>query len=193
MTTNWPIPPGGYRVVLADPAWNFGLWSEKGRGKSPQRHYDCESIDDIIAKKEELNLDWILAPDCACVLWTTFPMLPQAFRVLAAWGFDYKTGGSWHKRTRNGKRAFGTGYIFRSYAEPFLVGVRGEPPWRARNVRNGFDDAVGRHSEKPRSMYEAIEALLPGPYLELYARAQRPGWDVWGAEVGGYRPAKEVA
>jgi N6-adenosine-specific RNA methylase IME4 len=113
-------------------------------------------------------------------------MLPDAFRVMEAWGFSYETGGAWHKRTTHGKTAFGTGYILRSAAEIFLIGTRGRPPWRSRSVRNVIEAPVRGHSRKPDAMYEACERLLPGPYLELFARQTREGWTQYGDEVGKF-------
>lgn len=185
----FPIPPAAYKAIEADPSWHYQLRSEAGALKSPQRHYDCLSTDEICGLRDTLGLDWILDPNCALFLWATWPMLDDARRVLAAWGFRYVTGGSWHKHTVNGKRCMGTGYIMRAYSEPFLVGVRGSPDWRSRSIRNGFDDIRREHSRKPVAMKEAIEALLPGPYLELFSREDRPGWTAWGDEAGKFGEA----
>lgn len=189
--TAFPIPPAGYTAIEADPPWQFATWSDAGQGKSASQHYQTMPTSEICALREVLGLDWILAPDCALFLWGVWTMPADALRVMDAWGFKQVTGGSWHKHTKHGKRHFGTGYIMRGYSEFFLVGVRGRPSWRSRSIRNGLDDAVREHSRKPVSMKLAIEALLPGPYLELFSREDRPEWTAWGDQTGHFKEAAE--
>lgn len=191
-----------YRVIYADPNWLIELYSAAGEEKAPQAHYRCMSTPEIIAfGRDEVGLEWCCAPDCVLVLWGTFPMLPAAFEVMAGWGFTYKTGGCWGKTTKHGKVAFGTGYIYRSAAEPWLLGTRGEPVSRVKDQRNlllddGLLDGclqldqVREHSRKPDGMIEAIERQFKGPYLELFSRTDRPGWDVWGDEVGKFEASQ---
>ncbi len=122
-----------YGTILADPPWRFRNYSAKGEKKNPIAHYDGMSLDAIKA----LPVSHLAARDSVLVLWATWPLLPQAFEVIAAWGFTYKTGGTWAKQSKTGRRwHFGTGYILRSACEPFLVGTKGQPALRARNVRN---------------------------------------------------------
>lgn len=190
-------PQGGFRVLYADPAWSYEMFSEKGHKKSPHEQYDCMSLQDIKDLRQSINMDMVMAKDSVCIMWAVFPMLPQALEVMEAWGFEFKTGGPWVKTTKNGKAAFGTGYIYRSAAELFLVGVRGKPKALNRNTRNLIWQEVEgelnlanfaqrrEHSRKPGCMYLMIESLFPGPYLELFARHQResPNWTVWGNQT----------
>lgn len=180
------IPALNYGCVLADPPWSFANWSEAGEVKNPKSHYHCETTDDIAALSSAIGLDFVCAPDCGLVMWATAPMLPQAIEVMQAWGFAYKTAGAWHKRTVSGKTAFGTGYWLRSAAEFFLIGTRGKPSIRARNIRNIIDAPIREHSRKPEAQYDLCEALFNGPYLELFARQERPGWTAWGNESGKF-------
>lgn len=173
-----------YSTILADPPWAFELHSERGEGKAPQHHYGCMDL----AAIQALPVAALAAPEAAvCVMWATAPMLPAAIATLHAWGFRYSTAGVWAKRSRTGASwAFGTGYVFRSAAEFFLVGTRGRPELRARNVRNLIVAPVRQHSRKPDELREAVERLFPGPRCELFARESAPGWDAWGNETGKF-------
>lgn len=179
----WPfgeLVPGAYRAILADPPWQFRTYSRKGEGKSPQAHYDVMERLDIKA----LPVGELAAPDCALVMWATAPLLVEATACLEAWGFRYKSAGAWAKQSSTGRKwAFGTGYCYRSAAEFWLLGTRGKPEQRVRDVRNLIVAPVREHSRKPDRMAADIERLWPGPYVELFARSKRPGWDVWGNDV----------
>lgn len=174
------LKPGAYGLILADPPWSFRAYSARGEGKSPQAHYGCMSTADIMA----LPVSQLATPDCACVMWATAPMLPQAIATMQAWGFAFKSAGAWAKQSSTGQRwAFGTGYCYRSAAEFFLLGTIGKPRQRARNVRNLIVAPVREHSRKPERMRADIETLWPGPYCELFARTTAPGWDCWGNQT----------
>lgn len=174
-------PADGFSVILADPPWSFSTYSAKGHGKSPQSHYACQGLDWIKA----LPVESIAAKDCLLWLWATAPMLPQAIEVMAAWGFTYKTAGPWAKQSKTGEKwAFGTGYIFRSAAEFFLVGTRGRPRVASRSVRNLIVAPVREHSRKPADAHQMLNDLIPdGPRLEMFAREAVPGWTAWGNQT----------
>ncbi len=170
-----------YRVILADPPWAFGTFSKKGLVKSADQHYGTMSLDAIKALPVRDLAD---PAGCALFMWTTAPFLRASFDVLEAWGFRYSTAGCWAKRTRRGDGwAFGTGYIYRGAIEPWLVGVLGKPKRQSRSVRNLIAEPLREHSRKPDQMRVDVEALFPGPYLELFARERAPGWDAWGNQV----------
>lgn len=171
-----PLFAGPFSAILADPAWTWKPRSDKGLGKSAQRHYDCMSLDDIKA----LDVAGVAAKDCALFMWATFPMLPQALDVMAAWGFTYKSGGAWGKQSKTGRKlAFGTGYIFRGAAEVLLVGTRGNPKWPSKSEGNLWLSPIREHSRKPDAVAEMIERQCPGPKLEMFSRESRPGnWTV---------------
>ena len=116
-------------------------------------------------------------------------MLPQAFAVMDAWGFTFKTAGHWAKRTRKGKLAFGTGSVLRCAGEPFLIGTRGTPR-TTRSVRSVIEGKVREHSRKPAEAFTAAEQLMPDARrLELFSRQHRPGWSAWGDQVGKFKEA----
>jgi N6-adenosine-specific RNA methylase IME4 len=174
------LPPGPFGTILADPPWSFRTRSAKGLTKSPQAHYECMSMLDLA----EMPIADLAAPDCALFMWATFPMLPHALHLMGQWGFRYKSGGAWAKRSPKDKSwAFGTGYIFRGAAEVLLVGTRGTPKWQSRSERNLWVAPIQAHSVKPDCVHEAIERLSLGPRLELFARRARPGWTVWGDQL----------
>ncbi len=193
---DWPfgdLVPMKYGAILADPPWAYAMRSGSGHGKSPEAHYDTMSLGDLCA----LPVDQLAGPDCYLFMWSTWPHLPQAMELMQAWGFAYVTGGAWHKRTATGKSAFGTGYVLRSSSEPFLVGKIGAPHISSRRERTvilseaAVPDSIEalrrEHSRKPPEMRAMIDRLLPHQHFcELFARAEWPGHDVWGNEVGKY-------
>lgn len=175
------IPTGHYGTLLIDPPWSFKTRSDKGHGKSAQAHYDCMTLDDIKA----LQVGSLAAPDCALFMWATWPLIREAFDVLDAWGFEYK-GLAWEWIKFNqatGKYAFGTGYGTRKNVEPCLLATRGSPRRLSASVRDIILSPRREHSRKPDEQYAAIEALFPGPRLEMFARQRWPGWDAWGNQV----------
>lgn len=164
---------------MADPPWRFDLYSEKGEAKSAQAQYGCMGLDEIKA----MRIGDLAAKDCLLWLWATNPMLPQAFEVLAAWGFMFKTAGHWVKRTTGGGLAFGTGYVLRSAGEPFLIGTSGKP-MTTKSVRSVIEGPVREHSRKPDEAFAAAEQLVPNvARIEIFSRQARSGWDVFGNEV----------
>ena len=179
----WPFAtllPLSYGAILADPPWLFDLRSAAGEGKSPQAHYACMDLDAIKA----LPVGHLAAGNCLLIMWATAPMMPQAFEVLAAWGFRYVTMGTWAKQSSTGKKwSFGPGYVLRSAAEFYLLGTVGSPDYQSKSIRNLIVAPVREHSRKPDEMHRQIESHVPGPYAELFGRQQRGGWDVWGNET----------
>lgn len=171
------LPDRRYGVIYADPEWRFEVYSrDTGMDRAADNHYPTSETDAICARP----VGDIAADDCALFLWATVPMLPDALRVMAAWGFDYKSHCIW------AKDRIGTGYWFRNQHELLLVGTRGSIPAPAMGtqIASLVDAPVGAHSEKPTAFYELIEGYFPNlPKIELNARAARPGWDAWGYEA----------
>lgn len=174
------MPRSHYDFIMADPPWQFRVWSSRGDGRAPP--YQRQSLEWV----KSLPVRDIAARDCLLWLWATNPMLPQALEVLAAWGFTFKTAGHWSKRTVSGRQAFGTGYLLRCAGEPFLLGVRGKPK-TTRGVRSVIEGRIREHSRKPEEAFQAAENLMPGAVrCELFSRQERPGWDVMGDETGKF-------
>jgi N6-adenosine-specific RNA methylase IME4 len=180
---------GHYRVIYADPPWTFATYSHKGKGRSAEAYYDCMAPPDIKA----LPVAQWAARDCLLLLWTTDPLLPTALDVIGAWGFTYKTVGFyWAKLNKFADRQHyadasfftGLGFWTRANPEMCLLATRGNPRRRDASVRKLIVAPRREHSRKPDEAYERIEALCEGPYLEMFARSMRPGWDAWGIEAG---------
>lgn len=175
-----------YRAILADPPWRFATYSAMGKGRSAERHYDCMSLPQMAQLPVR---DWA-APDCALFLWTTNPMLPFALNLITAWNFTYKTiAFVWAKTNLDGSKwPIGTGYWTRANPEICLLGTRGNPKRLSRSVRELIIAPRREHSRKPDETYDRIESLCTGPYLELFARFPRSGWDSHGNEQGISQP-----
>jgi N6-adenosine-specific RNA methylase IME4 len=173
-----------YGVLYADPPWSFRNWSAKGTGRNAVSHYDCLDFP-ALAK---LPIADLAADDCTLFLWATDPLLPRAFELLQAWGFEYKTVAFyWVKLNAVAKHDAdyftGLGYWTRANPEQCLLATRGKPQRRAKDVRRLVVEKRREHSRKPDCVRERIERLVAGPYLELFARETKRGWDYWGDQV----------
>jgi N6-adenosine-specific RNA methylase IME4 len=205
---SWPfgdLEPGKYSAILADPPWRFRTWNKatavKKRGSSSTYtsasvHYDTMDIDDLAS----LPVHELAAANCALFLWVCWPTLLDAILLLEAWGFKYKTCAfDWMKAHVGQIDMFrddadvllGMGYWTRANSEPCLLATRGKAKRRNADVRQGIIAPRREHSRKPECVRERIERLVCGPYLELFARQSRPGWDTWGAERTRFDEAAE--
>jgi N6-adenosine-specific RNA methylase IME4 len=129
-------------------------------------------------------------------LWVPNALLMEGLKVMDAWGFTYKTNLVWYKiRKDGGPDGRGVGFYFRNVTELVLFGVRGSmrtlPPGRSQV--NIVATRKREHSRKPDELYDLVESCSPGPYLELFARFQRPGWYQWGNEDVEENSLKGVA
>lgn len=170
-----------YSVIYADPPWRFIKYSEVDQSRSAEHHYDVMTLDAI----RQLPVLNHAADDCVLLMWTTDPMLEQSFSILKAWGFSYKTiGFYWAKQNRKSSGWFtGMGYWTRANCEICLLATRGHPKRKAKDVAKLIVSPRREHSRKPDETYGRIERLVEGPFLELFARTSRPGWDSWGNET----------
>ena len=170
-----------YGVVYADPPWSWASYSHKGKGRSAEAHYDVMDLNAIKA----LPVVDRAADDCALFLWGVNSMLPQALAVIEAWGFTFKTTAfTWAKSTKNGAGfRIGMGYWTRQATESCLLATRGRPKRLHADVCELIVAPRREHSRKPDEAYERIERLVAGPYMELFARSRRLGWDAWGHEI----------
>jgi N6-adenosine-specific RNA methylase IME4 len=172
------LPSQRYGVIVADPEWRFEPYSrETGMDRAADNHYPT-SATEVIADRAVLD---IAADDCVLFLWATVPMLRDAFRVMEAWGFEYKSHAIWDKVH------IGTGYWFRNRHELLLVGTRGSIPAPAMGDQFASVMTIARkeHSAKPEQFLELIEQYFPNlPKIELNRRGPpRLGWDAWGNEA----------
>lgn len=168
-----------YSIIYADPPWKYDV--NKGRGVA-ENHYHTMSIQEI----RNLPIKEITEKDAALFLWVTFPQLPEAFRVMEAWEFSYKTVAFiWIKQNRTGKGFFfGLGHWTRSNAEICLLAVKGKPKRISNSVFQLIVSPLESHSKKPEEARKRIVELMGDlPRIELFARQDSPGWDIWGNEV----------
>ena len=171
-----------YEIILADPPWAFRVWSGKTKNRSAENHYPTMRMKDIQA----LPVGELAAKDCALFMWVTTPMLMEAFSVLEAWGFTYKTVAFvWIKQNKKAASLFwGLGYWTRANAELCLLATRGHPVRHSAKVHQVLLSPVEEHSKKPDVIRERIVELMGDlPRVELFARQTAPGWDAWGNEV----------
>lgn len=184
-----------YRAILIDPPWRFNVWSGETpvqkRGStstytSARVHYETMSMDEIAA----LPIAEQAAADCVLFCWACWPTFPAALRAIEAWGFTFKTiAFVWVKGEGlplfpdDIRDQMGMGYWTRANTEPCILATRGKPKRINADVRQVILDRRREHSRKPDEIYARIERLVDGPYLEMFARQRRAGWDAWGNEV----------
>lgn len=170
---------GGYSIIYADPPWRYTAKKVQG---AAEKHYPTMSIDELCA----LPVAEIAAPDSALFMWATFPQLPEALRLIKAWGFNYKSVAFvWLKKNRKADSWFyGLGFWTRGNAEICLLATRGHPKRQAADVHQFIFSPIEAHSKKPDETRDKILSLMGDlPRVELFARQTPPGWDVWGNEV----------
>jgi len=170
-----------YNVIYADPPWSFKTYSDKGKDRSPEKHYSVMTFKDIC----NMPVGNIARDNSVLLMWTIDPLLDKAFEVIKAWGFTYKTVAfTWAKLNKTKPGFFtGLGYWTRGNPEMCLLATKGKPKRLSKSVPQLVVDKRREHSRKPDIMYQHIENLLEGPYIELFARQKRNGWDSWGNEV----------
>ncbi|SRR5581483_7028983 len=179
-----------FSTILADPPWQF----QNRTGKVAPEHkrlcrYSTLSIEEIKA----FPVKHIADGRCHLYLWVPNALLPWGIEVMRAWGFHYKSNIVWHKiRKDGGSDGRGVGFYFRNVTELLLFGIRGN---NARTLKPGrtqvnyISSRKREHSRKPDEQYLVIESCSPGPYLELFARGERPGWISWGNQADdSYQP-----
>lgn len=175
---------GHYGAILADPPWGFDTYSAEGvvpaRGEQP---YETMGLHEIAG----LPIPEIAAKNCALFLWQSDSLPHAAALLAAAWGFRIVTDNVFIWR----KPSIGMGYWSRKEAETVALLVRGRPARKSKGVRQVIDAPRREHSRKPDEIYNRIEELVDGPYLELFARQRRPNWDVWGNQTDKFKEAAE--
>jgi N6-adenosine-specific RNA methylase IME4 len=170
-----------YRTIVADPPWEYEqsrivTTSNKAHTK-PEASAQYPTMND--AEIASLDVASLAADDAHLYLWTTNPRLFSAKPICDAWGFTYRTLLTWEKQG-----TLGMGYYFRGQTEHVLFCTRGKAPIEpAIRQRNIFRAPKTGHSIKPDAFYDMVEGVSPGPYLEMFARRQRLGWDTWGNEA----------
>lgn len=181
-----------YNIVYADPPWQYDRGKAQG---GVDKQYATMSVEDICA----LPIPELTEQDAVLFLWATFPKLPEALKVIKAWGFHYKSiAFLWLKQNKSGEGWFyGLGFWTRGNAEICLLGTKGKPKRQSNRVHQFIISPLREHSRKPDEAREKIIELMGDlPRIELFARQRTDGWDAWGNEVESditlSPPAKEV-
>lgn len=196
------LQQNGYGFIEADPAWAWTSFA--GKASAPHRTaeapYPVMSLDEMKA----LPVADLAAKDCLLNMWVIGSHLDQAIELGRHWGFTFKSDGFvWVKTGKHDPnvRPISMGKWVRKQVEYSLLFSRGKPSRLDAGVRQLIesDERIiyapkREHSRKPDERYERIERLAAGPYVELFARTERPGWDSWGNETHRFKsdPLDEI-
>jgi len=196
------MPDKKYHTILADPPWN-----ESGGGKCKRgadRHYPLMHVKQIAQVMSMCGEYKSADADCHLYLWATNNFLPDALWLMGTLGFRYVTNTVWVKvweRSEDDDESviagrkpldivrerlqLGLGQYQRGAHELLFFGTRGITflPITVDRLPSVVFAERGKHSQKPESFYSLIEARSRGPYLEMFARNKRDGWNSWGNEV----------
>ena len=176
-------PP--YSTIVADPPWAYDEgWpmsnGQAQRGNTGRRPlgYSTMTVEQVAA----LPVADLAAKDAHLYLWTTNRYLQDAFAVVSQWGFRHSQTLTWCKPPRG----LGPGGAFAVTTEFVLFARRGSAAPLARHDSTWFAAPRSGHSVKPDAFGDLVERVSPGPYVELFCRRPRLGWDSWGKgyEIG---------
>lgn len=164
-----------YHTIVADPPWCYRNAKALKSGAALQ--YPVMPIEEIAALDVVRHSHY----DAHLWLWTTNMFMEHAHWVMRTWGFEPMTILTWCKTQP------GVGNYLRNNTEHCILGSRGFPQVpEHKPMSTWYTWPRGKHSEKPDAFYDIVEQVSPGPYLEVFARRQRLGWDVWGNEVDSH-------
>jgi N6-adenosine-specific RNA methylase IME4 len=164
-----------YQIIYADPPWSYKNKNTGGSMKSGAiAKYPTMTINEIC----DLPIADIADKNSVLFLWATVPLMPEAFKVMEAWGYKYKTMLTWRKIM-----SLGMGFWFRGQTEHLLMGVKGKVKAFRIQKANFIQCKAGTHSTKPVEFRSLIDMTELSPKIELFARSEHEGWDVWGNEV----------
>lgn len=199
------LPRSHFGAIYADPPWRYEVWSgetavkarlnSSGTNVAAGHHYETMSFDELSA----LPVGEIAASDCVLFCWMTWPTIEKGFELIRSWGFNYKTCAfDWMKANAmqidmfrdDADALMGMGYWTRANSEPCILATRGKPKRLNADVRMGIIEPRREHSRKPSCVYRRIERLVPGPYVELFARSKRDGWTSWGNQTEKFEAAQ---
>jgi N6-adenosine-specific RNA methylase IME4 len=187
-----------YRTIVADPPWPID-WSggaaqrrngrdeihRNARAADRALPYPTLSIDQIA----NLDVPSLVDDDAALFLWIPDRLLLTGIapQVVRTWGFRSPRLFVWHKS------GYGLGTFPRPQHEIAIVATRGRSLFIRRDVgsvqafpivyESEYGKSWRKHSAKPPAFLDLVESASPGPYLELFARSNRLGWDTWGDEA----------
>ncbi len=161
---------GTYDVVVIDPPWNYGRKYDPDSSRIASPYPEMNYY-----KLKEINIP--IEDDGILFLWTTHQFIWEAKQLMNDWGFDYKAILVWNKEK------MGMGSWLRMQCEFCLIGIKGKPLWKAKDIRDIITQPRTKHSVKPEIFYKMVDEICAGRKLDYFARKQREGWDVYGNEV----------
>lgn len=161
-----------YRTIVCDPPWAYrDKLGPKHRGADA--HYVTAGVEDIAT----IPVGEWADDDAHMYLWTTNAFMCEGHDLARRWGFIPRTILTWVKPQ------IGMGHFYRNNTEHVVFAVRGKLQTARNDCPTAFYAPRGRHSEKPAAFYDMVESMSPGPYLDVFARKHRFGWDAYGNEV----------
>lgn len=176
------FPKKKYNIIYADPPWQY---KENWGNGSNEHTYPTMKFENIKA----LPVKELADTQAHLYLWVTNPFLKEGLELCKAWGFEYKTLLTWVKTYKDGTPEMGMGYYFRGCTEHIIFGVKGKMKILNKTTKNLFYAVNprwfgGKHSQKPAEVRDLIVKCSGDlPRIELFARQQTEGWDVWGNEI----------
>lgn len=193
-------PSGIFRTMIADPPWQ-PKDALPGPKRGAAKHYETMSTPDICALRYRLP---VVTEDGLLFLWRLSSMPFDGLDVCRAWGFEPVSEIVWVKTTKRLPLSLGRlmnairgmvprkvrillGHYVRLSHEVCIIAARpgAAAQIKRHDIPSVFFAPLGRHSEKPAAFFRIVEALAPGPYVELFARAPRgPEWTSFGDELG---------
>ena len=172
-----------YKLIYADCPWQFNNKKTGGNMKSgADAHYPTMTIEDL----KRMDIDSITDDNCLLVMWWVGSMPQEAIDLCQAWGFTIKNmnGFVWNKLTTHGKPFFGMGFYTRAGSESCIIATKGKVKILDHGVRAVESKHVGVHSAKPSVFRKRCVQLIGDvPRLEMFARREAEGFDVYGNEV----------
>jgi len=164
-------PDGHYRTIVVDPPWSY----ENRSGRQKQDYADrTMSLEEV--SKFDIER-WVTADGCHLYLWVTDAYLGNVYSIVETWGFVPKVSLIWVKDR------IGMGNYYRHQHEVCIFAVKGNMRLKRMDLSTVFNAPVTRHSEKPDAFYSLVENASPGPYIDVFARKRRAGWDAFGDEL----------
>lgn len=184
---NIPFPDKKYQIIYADPPWNFGgggVYQDSGRPvRETNKQYSLMDTAELM----RMNVNSIADTDSLLFMWTTDQHIPDALKLMDAWGFRFCTVAFyWVKKYSTGSTCYNVGCWTMKSVEQVLLGLKGKPMHfkKTRNVKQLVEAERTQHSKKPQEVRDRIVELVGDlPRIELFARQKTEGWDVWGNEV----------
>ena len=179
-------PTKRYRTIVADPPWGYRDKLGGPHERGAEGHYGTMTMEELYG----LPVGAWGMDDSHLYLWATNAFLEEGHHLAKVWGFTPRTVLTWVKGRIEGGRLvqhIGLGHFYRNTTEHILFCVRGKQDTKYHDTPTAFIAERHAHSEKPAAFYDMVQRMSPGPYLDVFARKQRFGWDTWGDEAFDFR------